>query len=185
VLAAYDETLDALGRLGAEIVSVDLSMGFADGAALSGRIMSAEAYALYADQVEDEGLPLDHDVRPRILAGRDVSSRAYLDALNQREALKQRFAKAMAEADADALLTPTTTTAAVPLTSVDQSRSPAHFTRLANLLDLCALAIPNGLSEGLPTSLQIIGRGYDEETVLRIGWAYQSVTDWHQRHPPL
>jgi aspartyl-tRNA(Asn)/glutamyl-tRNA(Gln) amidotransferase subunit A len=183
VLAAYDESLEILRRLGAEIVSVDLSTGFAEGVTLSGRIMSAEAYALYADQVEDERLPLDRDVRPRILAGRDVSSRAYLNALSQREALKERFAKAMEEADA--LLTPTTTTTAVPLTSIDQSRSPARFTRLANLLDLCALAIPNGPSEGLPTSLQIIGRGYDEESVLRIGWAYQSVTDWHDRHPPV
>jgi aspartyl-tRNA(Asn)/glutamyl-tRNA(Gln) amidotransferase subunit A len=183
VLAAYDQSVEVLGRLGAEIVTVDLPMAFADMMALTGRIMSAEAYALYADQVEDERLPLDRDVRPRILAGRDVSSRAYLDALRQREALKERFAEATA--DVDALLTPTTTTTAVPLTSVDQSRSPAHFTRLANLLDLCALAIPNGISDALPASLQIIGRGYDEETVLRIGWAYQSVTDWHERHPEL
>src|SRR5438270_112191 len=77
----------------------------------------------------------------------------------------------------DALLTPTTPMAAIPLDSVDQSKTPAHFTRFANLLDLCALAVPNGTANGLPTSLQIIGRGYDEETVLRIGGAYQRVTD--------
>ena len=37
--------------------------------------------------------------------------------------------------------------------------------------------------EGPPTSLQIVCRGYDEDTALRIGWAYQSLTDWHERVP--
>ncbi len=73
---------------------------------------------------------------------------------------------------------------ALPLDAVDQSKTPAHFTRFANLLDLCALAVPNGIANGLPTSLQIIGRGYDEESVLRIGRAYQGATDWHERTPP-
>jgi aspartyl-tRNA(Asn)/glutamyl-tRNA(Gln) amidotransferase subunit A len=182
VLAAYDESLEILARLGAEIAPLSLPFAFADAGALNGRIMSAEAYSILGDLVDDEKLPLDEDVRPRIHAGRDISSRAYLTALDQRQSLKRNFAEAFA--GFDALLTPTTATTAVPLQSVDQSTSPAHFTRLANLLDLCALAVPNGLAQGLPTSLQIIGRGYDEKTVLRIGWAYQSATDWHERRPP-
>jgi len=45
--------------------------------------------------------------------------------------------------------------------------------------------LPDGFTEeGLPTSLQIMCRGYDEATLLRIGWAYQAATDWHQRMPP-
>jgi aspartyl-tRNA(Asn)/glutamyl-tRNA(Gln) amidotransferase subunit A len=38
---------------------------------------------------------------------------------------------------------------------------------------------------GLPTSLQIVCRSYDEATALRIGWAYQAATDWHHRVPPM
>ncbi len=72
-----------------------------------------------------------------------------------------------------------------PLDEVDQTKAPAHFTRFANFLDLCALSLPNGLSgEGLPTSLQIVCRAYDEATALRLGWAYQEATDWHLRRPP-
>ncbi len=183
VLAAYGESLEVLARLGAEIVPIKLPFGFADAGALNGRIMSAEAYAILGDIVDDETLRLDEDVRPRISAGRDISARAYLAALNERETRKASFGAAFA--DVDALLTPTTPTTALPLDSVDQSKSPAHFTRFANLLDLCALAVPSGIASGLPTSLQIIGRGYAEETVLRIGWAYQSATDWHERTPPI
>ncbi len=97
--------------------------------------------------------------------------------------LKLQFAQAFAQVDA--LLTPTTMTTAIPIDEVDQTTAPAHFTRFANFLDLCALALPNGLSaNGLPTSLQIVCRGYDEATALRIGWAYQNSTDWHMRRPP-
>jgi aspartyl-tRNA(Asn)/glutamyl-tRNA(Gln) amidotransferase subunit A len=62
----------------------------------------------------------------------------------------------------DALLTPTTETTAIPVDSVDQSKAPVRFTRAANLLDLCALALPNGFDAGgLPTSLQIMCRAAD------------------------
>jgi aspartyl-tRNA(Asn)/glutamyl-tRNA(Gln) amidotransferase subunit A len=86
----------------------------------------------------------------------------------------------------DALLTPTTQTTALPLEDVDQTRAPAHFTRFVNFLDQCALAVPNGIApDGLPTSLQVVCRGGDEATALRIGWAWQHATDWHLRRPPL
>lgn len=183
VLAAYDKALDEFARLGADICTLTLPCAFADLAALNGRIMSAEGYAVFADMVDDEALPLDEDVRPRLRAGRDISARTYLSALAERERLGRTFADALAEVDA--LLTPTTLTTALPLDAVDQKSTPAHFTRFANLLDLCALALPNGFDpQGLPTSLQIIGQRCDEETVLRIGWAYQNATEWHTRRPP-
>jgi aspartyl-tRNA(Asn)/glutamyl-tRNA(Gln) amidotransferase subunit A len=184
VLDAYDASLEALARLGAKIQPLALPCAFADVAALNGRIMSAEGYAIWADKLDDAALALDEDVRPRLLAGRDTSARAYLSALAERERLGQAFASALAEVDG--LLTPTTMSTALPLEAVDQSTAPSHFTRFANFLDLCALALPNGFDrQGLPISLQIIGRRYDEETVLRIGHAYQTATDWHTRRPPV
>ena len=128
-------------------------------------------------------LPIDAAVRPRIAAGRGISARDYLAALRDREKAKRHFAAAIA--DVDALLTPTTQTAAIPLDAVDETTTPANFTRFVNFLDLCALALPNGFTaEGLPLSLQIVCRGYDEATALRIGWAYQQTSDWHERRPP-
>jgi aspartyl-tRNA(Asn)/glutamyl-tRNA(Gln) amidotransferase subunit A len=183
VLTAYDRSLEELARLGAEICTLALPCGFADVAALNGRIMSAESYAILAEVVDNNELQLDEDVRPRVLAGRNISAREYLSALERRARLSGEFDEALA--GVDALLTPTTATTALPLDAVDQTTGPAHFTRFANFLDLCALALPNGMdAQGLPTSLQIIGRRFEEATVLRIGCAYQNATDWHTRRPP-
>jgi aspartyl-tRNA(Asn)/glutamyl-tRNA(Gln) amidotransferase subunit A len=183
VLAAYDASLVELERLGAEIVSVDLPFGFADVAALNLRIMAAESYAILRELIDDENAPLDPHVRPRIVAGRTLTAQAYIEALHQREAMKQAFGAALD--GIDALLTPTTMTTAVPLDEVDQTKAPAHYTRFGNFLDLCAVSVPNGSGAGgLPTSLQIVCRGYDEATALRVGWAYQNATDWHLRRPP-
>ena len=183
VLTAYDAALDILARLGAEIVEAELPCHFGDYTELTGRIIGAEGYFLLGDLIDDMSLPIDAAVRPRIAVGKGVSARDYLAALRDREEAKREFAAAFA--DADALLTPTTQTAAIPLGEVDQASTPAHFTRFVNFLDLCALALPNGFTAtGLPISLQVVCRGYDEATALRVGWAYQHATDSHQRRPP-
>ena len=184
VLAAYDGSLAELERLGAEIVPVKLPFLFADVAAFNLRIMAAESYALYHELIDDEAAPLDPHVRPRIAAGRGISAQSYIEALQMRVTMKQQFAAALE--GIDALLTPTTMTTAVPVEEVDQTKAPAHFTRFGNFLDLCALALPNGIApDGLPTSLQIVCRGGDEATALRIGWALQQATQWHLQRPPL
>jgi aspartyl-tRNA(Asn)/glutamyl-tRNA(Gln) amidotransferase subunit A len=59
------------------------------------------------------------------------------------------------------------------------------FTRWVNFLDLCALAVPAGFAAGLPVSLQIVCRGYDEAMALRIGHAYEAATDWGAHVPPI
>ncbi len=184
VLAAYDRSVAFLASLGADVVDVALPGRFADLGAVNGRIMSAEAYAMLADLVDDPAAPLDEAVRPRVQAGSAISSRDYLTALAERERLKQAYA--VATRDVDAILTPTMVTPAIPVASVDQNTTPGMLTRWVNFLDLCALSVPNGFTAGgLPISLQIVCRGYDEATALRIGWAYQTATDWHERVPPM
>ena len=184
VLAAYDRSVDQLASMGADIVDLSLPRSFRDYGSTTGRIMAAEAYALLSQIVDNNELPLDEAVRPRIRGGAAISSREYLEVLAERETLKLEFAAITA--DIDALLTPVTTTAAIPIATVDQTSTPAVFTRWVNYLDLCALAIPNGLTtSGLPLSLQIICRGGEEAMALRIGWALQNATEWHERVPPL
>jgi aspartyl-tRNA(Asn)/glutamyl-tRNA(Gln) amidotransferase subunit A len=54
-----------------------------------------------------------------------------------------------------------------------------------NLAGLPALCVPNGLgAEGVPTSLQFLGRAFSESTLLAIANRYQQATDWHKRRPP-
>src|SRR3954470_13741143 len=183
MLSAYDAALDQLERLGAQIVDVALPCRFDDATTMTGRIIGSEGYRLVGHLVDDANMQIDPAVRPRIQLGRGISARDYLAALAERDALKQRFLAALD--GIDALLTPTTQSPAVRVETVDQTTTPAHFTRLGNLLELCALAVPDGFTAtGLPLSLQIMCRPYDEATALRIGWAYQQATDWHERHPP-
>ena len=183
VLLAYDRAVDEFGRLGARLEPARLPRTFADYFAGTGRIMAPEGYHAVGALAENSALPLDPNVRARILQGRGVTARDYLEALRQQGEDQRAYAAATAELDA--VLTPTTRTPALPLAGLDETITPAHFTRMANYLGLCALAVPNGLTRGgLPTSLQIIGRAHGEATVLRIGWAYEQATEWHRHRPP-
>jgi len=184
VLAAYDTTLEALAEMGAEIVDVALPASCRALGDKVGRIISAESYALVGDIADNNALPVDDDVRPRVRAGAAISARQYLDVLAERTRMKRAFAEAME--GIDALLTPTCLTPAPVVAEIDQSTTPAFMTRWVNFLDLCALALPNGMtSSGLPTSLQIVCRGGDEAMALRIGWIWEVGTDWHRRAPAL
>ena len=183
MLAAYDAALDLLARQGAEIVDVALPFRFSDCVAMSG-ITNAEAYFVNGALAEDPASQLGDSVRARILAGANVSAQDYLGTLQRRAAMKHAYAAALD--GIDALLTPTTESAAVALSEVDEAHLPSRFTRFGNLLDLCALALPDGFTaSGLPLSLQIVCRGYDEAMALRIGQAYQRATDWHLRRAPV
>ena len=184
VLAAYDRTLDQLAGMGAEIVDLTLPHSFHEYGSASGRIIAAESYALLSRIVDNTALPIDEAGRPRIRAGASISAREYLETLAERERLKLEFSAATESVDA--LLAPVTATPAIPLAEVDQKTTPAIFTRWVNFLDLCGLAVPNGATaSGLPLALQIVCRGGEEAMALRIGWAWQSATDWHMRIPPM
>ena len=59
-----------------------------------------------------------------------------------------------------------------------------RFTAPWNLLGLPAVVVPCGFStDGMPVSIQIVGRAFDDATVLRIARAYERATEWHARRP--
>ena len=183
VLAAYDDSLALLADLGASVVDVELPWGFVPMGDLVGRIIAAEGHTWVGEYVDDDTLPVDDDVRPRIRPGGSMSAGEYIRAQRERAAVKRAFDEALA--GVDALLTPAARTAAPVVAEIDQSTTAAIFTRPINLVDWCALVVPNGRTEaGLPLSLQIACRGFEEATALRIGLAYQHATDWHTAVPP-
>lgn len=183
ILAAYDQSLGVLANLGAEIVDVVWPRGFADFAEMTGRIIGAEGYLHVGHMVDDMDLPIDPAVRPRIWIGKDLSARDYLLTLTEQQTVKAEFTEALV--GVDAILTPTVPTAAIPVDDVDQSATPAYFTRAVNLLEMCAATVTNGFTAaGLPSALQIVCRGYDEATALRIAWAYEQDAGFAGRVPP-
>jgi aspartyl-tRNA(Asn)/glutamyl-tRNA(Gln) amidotransferase subunit A len=185
VMSAFNAALEVLRSLGATVTTLSLAGSFAAAADAVGKIIAAEGYEKMQARVDSNEPPMDEDVRARIGSGKSISAVEYIRILAERRRM-------MRELEArwrgfDALLTPTTPLAAIPVSACDQKQAPmSRLTRPVNLLDLCALAVPCGFTQaGLPVSLQIVGRAYQEARVLRIGWAYESATDWHKRTPQL
>jgi aspartyl-tRNA(Asn)/glutamyl-tRNA(Gln) amidotransferase subunit A len=58
------------------------------------------------------------------------------------------------------------------------------FTVPANLAGIPGLSLPGGFVGGLPVGVQLVGRPFDETTLLRLGHAYQQRTDHHNKQPP-
>jgi aspartyl-tRNA(Asn)/glutamyl-tRNA(Gln) amidotransferase subunit A len=94
----------------------------------------------------------------------------------------------------DALLVPTTPIPAKPAAEIDTDFDNflAHNllylrnTSIGNVLNFCGLSVPCGFTRsGLPIGLQIYGKPFQENLILRLGYAYQQVTDWHRRMPDL
>ena len=182
VLDAYDTCLEQLKSLGARLVDVSLPLSSAKMGELLGQIISVEGYNFVGHLVDDPEQPIDDDIRPRIRPGKHVSAVDYLKLMRLRQQHQRDINNLMS--CADAWVTPTTTSAAPVVADIDQSTTPATFTRPINYLDWCALALPVGYSaNGLPLSAQIACKGGEEALALRIGYAYQQVTDWHLRHP--
>jgi len=122
---------------------------------INGSIVAFEAWRSFRAQAEDASSPMDPHVRKRVLTGRDVSEETYRGLLEEMSAMAAAFAAA--HADTDAILLPGTPIPAASLETVDQDEIPlSRYTRLANTLDLCAIALPVGeTAEGAPTGIQL------------------------------
>lgn len=184
VVRARDAAIVALRGCGARVEDVEAPIAFADVAARLGRLLAAAAYAQHRAYIEDPAVPIDPWVRKRVLGGKGVSAADYLDEIAAMRAAQAEFAHWMR--GRDALLTPTVPITATPLADVDEATAPlAAFTRAGNYLGACALSLPAGLSAaGLPMGIQLIGGPFTDPMLVRIGRAFQHVTDWHRRRPP-
>lgn len=182
---AFEQALDVLRSLGATIQPVEVPATYSALAEATGKVIAAEGYARMQARIDSNEPPMDQDVHRRLDWGRKIPAYEYIRILDERRRLAAELERNMKSCDA--LVTPTTPFPAIPVAECDQRVAPMSLlTRAVNLLDMCALALPCGFTgAGLPLSLQIVGRGYDEARVLRIGWAYEQATEWHVRTPPL
>ncbi|MGI9324906.1 MAG: Asp-tRNA(Asn)/Glu-tRNA(Gln) amidotransferase subunit GatA [Pseudomonadales bacterium] len=132
-----------------------------------------------------------NEVKRRILTGTYALSVGYFDAYylkaqKVRRLIQQDFLQAFAQVDA--ILAPTTPTAAFKLGALADPVSMYQqdiYTIPASLAGLPAMSIPCGFVDGLPIGAQLIGPHHGEETLLTLGHAYQQRSDWHTQHPPL
>lgn len=173
VRADFAAALKRLADLGAVIETISLPLSFDEYGFRCGEIIAPEAYANWKRHVENPDSGLAPPVRTRMLGGKAMSSEAYISARAGQSKAIDAFLSAIDRLDAVAL--PTIALPAMPVAQVDETKAPmAAHTRWANYLDLCGIALPTALSrEGLPMSLQIVCRKFDDALALRIGYAFE------------
>jgi aspartyl-tRNA(Asn)/glutamyl-tRNA(Gln) amidotransferase subunit A len=187
------EALRTLAKLGARVEEMRLPdpLMMSDVCNVISRCESAAVHArLYRERPEE----IQPVVRARLALGFRITAHDYLQALRLRARLTREFLREVF-AEADVLAVPVIPEPAPALshatdgTVEELARRQARFARLTrpfNGLGLPALAVPAGFSEaGLPLAFQIVGRPFDEATVLRVGRAYEEATESPRRRPPL
>jgi aspartyl-tRNA(Asn)/glutamyl-tRNA(Gln) amidotransferase subunit A len=189
---AIEQAVKTLEGLGASVQEVTLET-VKLAAAASTAVLAAEAYAYHEPWIKQRPREYGADVRERLRVGAFVSGADYLNGQRVRALIRDDVDAALARLDV--LVAPTTPISAtavgedaIDVNGEKQSVRPAliRFTRPFNVSGHPTASLPCGFTgEGLPIGLQIVGRPFDEATVLRVADAYQRVTDWHTRHPPM
>jgi aspartyl-tRNA(Asn)/glutamyl-tRNA(Gln) amidotransferase subunit A len=149
-------------------------------------IMFSEAYTYHLGDLQSRPELYGKYTRQQLQQGALYSAADFVQAQRVRSMIRDEWNEVLA--GVDALVLPTTLTAAPAFKGYDPDamRRMPTFVGIWNLVGLPAASICCGFtSAGLPVGLQIVGKPFDETTVLRIGDAYQRLTDWHTRTPSL
>jgi len=194
VRAAVTAAAAVLGDLGATVDDVSVPLLPQAGAAFMA-ICDSEGAALHLSWLRDRAADYDEGTRRRLLAASLLPAALLHKAQAARALIRQQLRDALTTHDVLVAPTahrpaPTIATFTTPITSTREAAARfftrRSFTTPAALAGLPALAVPCGFgASGLPLSLQIIGRRFEDATVLRVGHAYEQATDWHRRRPPL
>jgi aspartyl-tRNA(Asn)/glutamyl-tRNA(Gln) amidotransferase subunit A len=200
VKATVDAAVKQFGKLGAEIVATyyiiapaEASANLArfDGIRYGARVDGADPIELYC---KTRGAGFGAEVKRRIILGTYVLSSGYYDAYylraqKVRTLVRNDFLKAFEKVDA--IVTPTTPTAAFRIGEKFDDPLQMYlcdvFTLACNLAGICGVSIPCGFTKTpkLPMGLQLLGKPFGEEIILRLGHAYEQSTPWHREKSPL
>ena len=187
------KAISVLGELGASAEDVSIPLA-PNAGALTMSILSVEWANLHRPLFEPNFDELDHNNKIRFLTGSIIPAQAYYKAQKIRAVLRQQILDALEKVDV--LVLPTGPVTAPPVESVPGIESKEHsltglagrisFTGPFNLAGTPAISVPCGFSAaGMPMGLQIVGKPFDEETVLRVAHAYEQNTDWHNCRAPI
>jgi aspartyl-tRNA(Asn)/glutamyl-tRNA(Gln) amidotransferase subunit A len=162
-----------------------------DGVRYGLRVPGADVIDMYG---QTRGAGFGPEVKRRIILGTYALSAGYYDAYylraqKVRTLIRQDFEKAFQKCDV--IVTPTSPTAAFK--AGERTDDPLQmylsdiFTISTNLAGICGVSIPCGFTTQpkLPVGLQILGKAFGEETVLRVAHAYEQATAWHKERPSL
>jgi aspartyl-tRNA(Asn)/glutamyl-tRNA(Gln) amidotransferase subunit A len=192
VRTAVEAAARALEKAGAVVDEVALpSVRHVAAGALA--VVATEAMAYHAAWLRTRLDDYDPAVSTRLMAGAFVTGVHYVRGQQARALFRREVEEALARHDV--LLAPATPVAAPGIDerettlgdgSSDVRSALIRLTRPFNFSGHPAASVPCGFTGGgLPIGMQIVGRPFDEATVLRVADAYQRLTDWHVRRPVL
>jgi len=153
---------------------------------------SYEADSMWESMEKTREKGFGAEVKRRIMLGTYALSAGYYDAWylkaqRVRTLIRREFDEVFEKYDA--LVTPTSPT--VPFKIGEKVDDPLQMylsdvcTLPINIAGVPGISVPAGFADGLPIGMQIIGKPFSEETLLKIAHAYQQTTDWHKRRPKL
>lgn len=192
IALAHKTALDVFRALGVELLPVQLP-DFDRLYDLTMTINNWEATALHDRTIRERPDLLNASTLSRVNRGHAVSAQAYIAALRARQSERAAFeASTLGVCDAlylPLLDIPVPTRAAAAFDDAEGADSVVprltHWTRWASYLGAPGLSLPIGFDPaGLPIACQLIGRYFDEATLLRFGHAFQQETGWHRSQPP-
>jgi Asp-tRNA(Asn)/Glu-tRNA(Gln) amidotransferase A subunit family amidase len=182
--SAIDAALSVMRGLGAELSDIRLSP-LQDYGACGWLILIAESWAVHEKVMRKRFLDYGRMMRNRVVLGAFLGAADYVQALRLRRELAAEMAAAMREVD---VLVTGIAPGEAP--RIDENPGYESFQRPLmmpfNVTGQPAMAVRCGLSRnGLPLSLQVAGRPFDEATVLRVAHAYEQATEWRRQRPKL
>lgn len=185
VVSAVDAAIKQLTALGAIVEEIDLAplIDYVDCKTI---ISISEIYAIHEKDLKARPQDFGQLLRTRVIAGGLMRAEDYVQSMRWRTELTTKMLAHFKRFDV--LATAGWLNPAEPNDpqGADFFKKRQLVTMPFSLSGIPALSVPCGFSaDGLPLSLQIGGKPFDEATVLRVGDAYQRSTEWHQRKPPL
>jgi aspartyl-tRNA(Asn)/glutamyl-tRNA(Gln) amidotransferase subunit A len=188
VLTLVDKSIRQLESLGARIQDVVIpTIKYATQA--NAVIYYNEHYAGYREEAKIAIKTGATARRARIYLGILTGSADYLQAQRIRSQVKRECFEAFQKVDLLALPCQTSTAPMFeevdPLDTLRKHLAPEYHSPF-NLAGLPAMSLPCGFSaSNLPVALQLVGKPFDELTVLRAAYSYQQHARWHERRPPI
>jgi aspartyl-tRNA(Asn)/glutamyl-tRNA(Gln) amidotransferase subunit A len=181
-ITAAAQTLETLGCTVRELTLSPL----ADWAACGMAIMQSEAYAIHEHHLRTRFTDYGEIFRDRMALAGLVTGADYVQALRRRRELVAELDRAMA--DLDLVMTAAAPSEAPPIDAVPKFAilERPSLTIAFNVTGSPAMSVCCGYTDaGLPLSFQIVGKRFDDATVLRAAHAYERATPWRERRPNL
>ena len=182
---AIDAAAKTLAGLGCSVRDVTLSP-LADWAACGVTIMLSEAYAIHEANLRSRFTDYGEIFRDRMVLAGLITAADYVQALRRRRELIAELDTAMA--DLDLVMTAAAPSEAPPIDQVPKFTimDRPSLTIAFNVTGSPAMSVCCGYTDsGLPLSFQIVGKRFDDATVLRLAHAYEQATPWRDRRPAL